>query len=314
MTDTMSYLRVSLLRGCNLRCFYCRPAGADTGMVDAPVERRRFEAAIKVLHLAGVRKVRFTGGEPTLYKDLTRLAAYTRNLDEGVHVAMTTNGVRLSKLAEQLGSAGVNSVNISLDSLRRDRFHRITARDRLNNVLSGIEAAMKHVPVVKLNCVMMRGINDDEAGSMIAFANDLGITIRFIEFMPSRTTGAVKRWYVSGDEIRERVGYSFLPVRVDPTSAARYYRSGDLDISVGFINPVSHPFCAHCNRLRLASDGKLYGCLFSDRAVDLFEALDAGREPALRRIADLVESKRFQGCSGAIRAGEALPSFIGIGG
>jgi len=312
--DTMSYLRVSLVSGCNLSCFYCRPQGWRDHSNIQSEKPERFAAAIELLVRYGVRKVRFTGGEPTLYRGLVDLVESTHNLDDSLTTAITTNGLLLSKFAADLGRAGLDGANVSLDTLDPKRFHRITGTDRLKEVLAGISAAVEHIPTVKLNCVLMRGINDDEVENMMTFAGEMGVTLRFIEFMPSRAGTRTDNLYVAGDEIRRRIRYKLHPVDSDPTAAATYYACPELGTRVGFINPVSHPFCANCNRLRLTSDGQLYGCLFSQRAIDLFGMLDEDAKATHRQVSSLMMAKRRPDATGVISCGDSLPSFVEMGG
>ena len=312
--NRMRYLRVSLSSGCNLRCSYCQPEGNITARGAGSGEPELVKASINLLMEMGITKIRFTGGEPTLYRHLADIVAYTRSLDETAHIAITSNGILLPELASKLAEAGLDSVNISMDTLDRQKFRTITSVDALDKVVSGIEAGIEQIGNVKLNCVLMRGVNDDEAGAMVEFADRLGVTIRFIEYMPSRSIERNQGQYISGGEIMARLGYSFVPIGSDSSSAAKYYSAPGLDIPVGFINPVSHPFCADCDRLRLAADGKLYGCLFSSRSVNLFELLQSGEETARREIEKLIESKQYLGCAGAAHSPDNLPSFIEMGG
>jgi len=304
------YLRVSLLDSCNLNCFYCRPDSQSTHKEVGSQPPEMFERSIELLHQLGVRKVRFTGGEPTLYKQLPRLIAFTRSLGDSHHIALTSNGLLLHQHARELAAAGLDSINISLDTSERERFKRITGKDAFQQVISGIDAALKYIGTVKLNCVLMRGVNDEDAANMVAFADQRGVDIRFIEFMPSRSEPNRDRRYIAGDEIRARLPYELKPVYSDPAAAARYYESPRLNIRVGFINPVSHPFCRDCDRLRLASDGNLYGCLFSGQSTNLFDLLENDPGSSGEAIATLVRSKKYLGCAQA----EQLPSFIRMGG
>jgi cyclic pyranopterin phosphate synthase len=307
------YLRVSLLRGCNLKCVYCRPTGSDSLPEAGRYTIDQYTAAIRLLYDFGIRKVRFTGGEPTLYRQLPDLIGHTNQLAD-VKTAITTNGLLLSRLAETLSGAGLASVNISVDTLNRSKFRMITSTDRFQDVISGIEASVKYIPLVKLNTVVIKGINDDEVNDLILFADRMGISIRFIEYMPTMMTKDGDRGYISGNDIMTRLPYDFSPVERTNNTAARYYRSPDLNIVVGFINPVSHPFCDGCDRLRLASDGRLYGCLFSSSSTNLFELLENGREAAVREIARLIENKKYLGCPGLNETQNHLPSFITMGG
>jgi cyclic pyranopterin phosphate synthase len=261
----------------------------------------------------GIRKVRFTGGEPTLYPRLVDLVTYARSLDLTLTVALTTNGTRLTRLMPALGAAGLDSVNVSLDTLRPDRFRHATTADCLDTVLEGLKTAAGLVPV-KINCVVIKGFNDDETADMVAFADRLGVDIRFIEYMPSRIDAFTGERYLPGDEVRAQLPYDLQATEIETGAAARYYRAPELKIRVGFINPVSHPFCADCRRLRLAADGRLYACLFSKVSSDLHEALDSGPDAARQAVNDLIAKKR--GTSGLTEAatGTHFPSFVSMGG
>lgn len=309
----IGYLHVSLLSACNLNCFYCRPPQALAPSIDSPGKLDQFQSAIEILYGMGVRKVRFTGGEPTLYKHLAKIIRFTRDLDSEMKIAITTNGMLLPKLAPLLADAGLDSANISLDTINNEKFSEITRRDRFDQVMSGIESAVAHIPEVKLNCVLIRGVNDSEVADLIRFADRLAIDIRFIEFMPTKTGSSSKERFISGDEIRSRLPFTLTKLDSDPSAAARYYGSPELGIRVGFINPVSHSFCADCNRLRLVSDGTLYGCLFSRDAINLF-SLVSRTGSAEEAIRELVDNKQYIGCPSSVGDTDNLPSFVAMGG
>ncbi len=303
---------MSLLNQCNLHCFYCRPPG-HRGVFDHVVPSLdRLQAAISLLCDAKINKVRFTGGEPTISSHLQNLITFTRNSTPVEHIALTSNGILLEQSAKQLAEAGLNSVNISLDTLNREKFNKITSVDGLKQVIAGIEAAITAVPSVKLNCVLLRGINDDEAGSMITFADALGVPLRFIEYMPSTLYPRNNGWYISTEDVKKRLPYDFSPIDPVDGSAARYYRAPNLSVPIGFISPVSNPFCGTCNRLRLAADGRLYHCLFSKNAINLFELLDQDRHNGLHEVREFIKTKPTGGAK--IRCSGSLPSFIEMGG
>jgi cyclic pyranopterin phosphate synthase len=314
MPNQFRYLRVSLLAACNFNCFYCRPLSMRKAIDKKLTRPNKFKEAIELLCRLGIRKVRFTGGEPTLYKRLPDLVAHTKEIDESVHTAITSNGSLLKRMAPSLGDAGLDSINISLDTIDRSNFKAITSTDGLQKVLAGIESAMKHIPTVKLNCVVMGGVNSDEVGNMVRFADKLGIDIRFIEYMPTLHGSSQGSAYVSGETIRADLGYSFYPVESNPGSAACYYRSDDLGIRVGYINPVSHPFCTDCDRIRLTAEGNLYGCLFSGQAINLFEMIDDQPDNIANEIKALIAARTNTGCSLLSRGDHYLPSFIVTGG
>lgn len=313
MRDRLRYLRVSLLNYCNLSCFYCKPSARghkSSGVADVSMVAE----AIAALHSFGVRKVRFTGGEPTLHKQLTTLIRSTKALSSDMSCAVTTNGMLLERLALSLAGAGLDSINISLDTLRFDRFAGITGEGGLESVLAGIRACKGLIPEVKLNCVMMKCVNDDEAAEMVAFADSLGVDIRFIEYMPSRGNLTRRDLYIAGDEVKKSMPFALTPLSGPRKAAARYYVADNLRIRVGFINAVSHPFCARCDRIRMTSDGNLYGCLFSGHKVNLFALLSQGRERLQSSLQELLEIKRSLGCSSANNMAENLPSFVDLGG
>lgn len=309
----LQYLRVSLLNYCNLSCFYCNPT-IDFGRRASTADASLLTDAIATLHRFGVRKVRFTGGEPTLHKGLTALISTTKALSDDMFCALTTNGLHLTALAKPLAAAGLDSVNISIDTLQPGKFTRITGVDAVARVSAGIKAAVSIIPEVKLNCVVMKGINDDEVPDLVAFANDLGIDIRFIEYMPTRGNVSQRDLYVPGDTIRTSIPNDLSPLPGPQSAAARYYGAPDLFIRVGFINPVSHSFCAHCNRIRLTSDGYLYGCLFSPERVNLFDHLGRGTESVRQVLQQTLDGKRFFGCAVGKKATTDLPSFVDMGG
>jgi len=310
----LQYLRVSLLSACNLNCFYCRPSDDRETRIALRRDPELFKGAIGLLYRLGVGKIRFTGGEPTLYRPLPELVSFARGLDPSMHLAMTSNGLLLDKLAGRLAEAGLDSVNISLDTQDQRRFKSITGADVLERVVAGIHAAVAEIKAVKLNCVLINGVNDHEAEALVRFADSLGIDIRFIEFMPTRSSPQSDHRFISGDVIRDRLPFDLTPASSDKAAAARYYRAPELKIRVGFINPVSHPFCTECDRLRLASDGQLYGCLFSSNTVNLFELLEKGDDAATEAVDWLLNSKQYLGCTGAVRSDDDLPSFISMGG
>ncbi|MEE8576160.1 MAG: radical SAM protein [candidate division Zixibacteria bacterium] len=311
-SSRMGYLRVSLLSSCNLNCSYCRPVGElTTPDIIAPVEK--VCAAIDLLCGAGASKVRFTGGEPTLYKNLCEVVAHAKSCSPNVTTAMTTNGLALPKMAGKLGAAGLDSVNISLDTLDGVKFKTVTGFDLLNRVKEGIKAAIDTVPSVKLNCVMIRGMNDDEALAIIRFADQLGVDLRFIEFMPNKYSSPGDSRFISGGDLRASLPLDFEEISTDSSSAARYYQAESLSIRVGFIDPVSHPFCNLCNRVRLTADGWLYSCLFSSASINLFKLMSDGGSKAMRELKALLASKEFVGCPSA-RSDAALPSFLNLGG
>lgn len=309
---TPKYLRVSLLSACNLQCSYCLPPGINRPTVVAQDDKLR--SAIRFLHGSGINKVRFTGGEPTLYKGLSELISFVKSLNEDIHVAITSNGVLLNKIAEELALAGLDSINISLDTLDPDKFKVFASQDYLKRIISGIDRAAAYINSVKLNSVLIRGVNDDETEKLILFAESRGLDIRFIEFMPNRYSAPGDPRFISSEEIRGRLPWDFQEFPNNSSSAGRYYTAPSLKIRIGFISSVSHPFCESCDRIRLAANGLLYACLYESSNINLFELLMVDPDQAQTEYIKLLQSKQFGGCHGAGKSGAALPSFSAIGG
>jgi cyclic pyranopterin phosphate synthase len=272
-------LRISVTDRCNFRCTYCMPA---EGMVWMPREDLlSFEEVERVARVCverfGVDSVRLTGGEPTVRAHLPRLVGKLAAL--GVNLAMTTNGATLRTSAPELRAAGLDRINISLDTLRSDRFLTLTRRDQLPSVLDGIEAAVEAgFDPVKINTVVMRGVNDDELVEMAAFGRSHGVTVRFIEWMP---LDAGHSWksdaVVSQAEIVAAIDAVFPlePLRRGSEPAERFaYRDGQGEI--GVIPSVTRPFCGSCDRIRLTADGQLRSCLFAVEETDLRALLRGG--------------------------------------
>jgi len=274
-------LRVSVTDRCNLRCSYCMPVAPrwyPRGEILAYEEAARLVA---ILARAGVRRVRVTGGEPLVRKDLDVFVAAVARVEGVRDVSLTTNGVLLAEHAESLARAGLSRINVSLDTLDGERFFRVTRRHDLPLVLRGLEAA-RHAGLtpVKLNTVLVRGLNDDEVERMAGFARDQGLELRFIEFMPLEN-GAHwdRREVVTGEEVRARIArlWSIEPEPADdPSAPAVRWRYRDGAGAVGFIDSVSAPFCADCSRVRLTADGHFRVCLYDDRETDLKTPMRGG--------------------------------------
>jgi len=278
---SINYLRVSVTDRCNLRCIYCMP---PEGVVAVPhSEILSYEEICAVVGAAaalGVSRVRITGGEPLVRADLPRLVAMLAQIKGIEDLSLTTNGTLLRKYAGELKRAGLRRVNISLDTLKKDRFREITRCGELKDALDGIEAAMNaDLQPVKINMVVMRGINDGEVADFAAKTYHEGWNVRFIEVMPF--AGVVG--FVPAAELKRRLS---LP-RLEPSSAitgggpAEYYCLPRAQGTIGFISPLSEPFCSRCNRIRLTSLGQLCPCLVSDEGVDLKRALRRPRAEGL---------------------------------
>ncbi len=266
-------LRISVTDRCNFRCVYCRSANPETHMPsDSLLTWDEYTRLARIMVGMGIRKVRVTGGEPLVRPGVEDFIAQLKAL--GVQdLSMTTNGQQLAGSCDKLVAAGLNRVNISLDSLDRDKFEGITRTKTFDQVIAGIDAAQASaLRPVKVNAVLVRGINDDEVEAFAAFARDRDLIMRFIEFMP---LDADRSWtrdmVVTGAEVHDRISarWPLVPVVHERSETARKFRFADGRGEVGLISPVSQPFCGHCSRLRLTADGKLRTCLFSKEDHDL---------------------------------------------
>ncbi len=279
-------LRISLTDHCNLRCTYCLPAAGVPWLprpsLLTPAELMRI---VKVGVAAGIEEVRLTGGEPLLRPDIVeivaRIAALRTPAGTRVDVSMTTNGIGLARLAEPLADAGLTRVNVSLDTLRAERFAVLTRRDRLDDALAGIAAAAEAgLAPIKLNAVLMRGVNDDEAVALASWALSAGHELRFIEQMPLDAGHTWSRTgMVTAAETLERLrtAFTLVPEPTRGAAPAERYRVAEVPGGVlGVIASVTRPFCGACDRLRLTADGQLRSCLFARTESDLRTPLRAG--------------------------------------
>lgn len=275
---TIDYMRISITDRCNLRCIYCMPS---EGLV--PMKHKdilSYEEIVRILQIAvriGVRKVRITGGEPLIRKNVSYLISLIRNIDNIDDLSLTTNGITLAGCAQDIAGAGLKRINISLDSLRAERYREMTRGGDLDAVLKGIDSAERAglVPV-KINMVPIRGFNDDEIGDFAQLTMKAPYQVRFIEFMPFGKENMWKpEYFISAEDIKSRVEKigKLHPVRLRRSGPARYYAFDGAAGVIGFISPLSNHFCGKCNRLRLTADGKLRPCLFSETEIDIKTAL-----------------------------------------
>jgi cyclic pyranopterin phosphate synthase len=282
----ISDLRVSVTDRCNFRCQYCMPAEGLPWLDRKEIlSFEEIERVVALLAAMGVSDVRLTGGEPLVRREFPRLVAMLAGVPGVEDLSLTTNGYLLERDAEALVEAGITRVNVSIDSLQRDRFFQLTRRDSLPQVLSGLEAIARHPEVrpIKVNAVALRGFTEEEALPFAEFARSTSYQVRFIEFMPLDGDHAWSRDQVlTGDEIRAIVDrvHPLEERPREPHATARVFRFRDGRGELGFINPVSEPFCADCNRIRLTADGKLRTCLFSLHETDLREPLRSGASDA----------------------------------
>ncbi len=278
----INYLRISVTDRCNLRCIYCLPAEGVRLMSHRDI--LTYEEIYTIARVAaelGINKVRLTGGEPLVRLGLTELIQMLAQIEAIDDISLTTNGTLLSRYAAELKQAGLQRVNISLDTLKSDRFKLVTRSSlNLGDVLEGIKVARSvGLNPVKLNMVVMSGINDDELLDFAARTIDEEWHVRFIEFMPVTEVGATASYFVSVSDMRKRLEQLGELEPCLPSvgnGPAKYFRFPDARGTVGFITPVSEHFCFHCNRLRLTADGRLRPCLLADDEVDLKQPLRSG--------------------------------------
>lgn len=296
------HLRLSVISACNLHCMYCRPK-ADGGATGRLTDGNRTEFVRFLYERYGLAQVRITGGEPLLYPKLLELIAALRKVSPDLRLAMTTNAQGLADRAASLRRAGLDRLNISIDSLDPERYRTMTGGE-VGPVLDGINAAIAAgFPPPKLNSVVLRGENDDEMVSLAAWAFERGCEMRFLEAMPIGPAGDVnRRLFVSADEIQARltIEFTLTPMGIEHgATALRFWCNGSHGSGVvGLIAPMTKPFCGSCGRVRLTADGKLYPCLLDTRFADLRPAWVADRfDPTLADslIRAVVHRKRWQG-------------------
>jgi GTP 3',8-cyclase len=295
-------LRVSVVDRCNFRCQYCMPAEGLPWLDRSEIlSFEELQRLVAVFASMGVKDLRLTGGEPLVRREFPKLVSMLRAVEAVEEIAVTTNGYLLERDAEALVRAGVDRFNVSIDSLARDAFFRITRRDALPQVLRGLEAiaAFPEVRPIKVNAIAMRDFTEDEVLRFCELARSSDYQVRFIEFMP---LDADRAWrpeaVLTGKEIRAIIeaDHPLVELPREPHATARVFRFADGGGEIGFISPVSEPFCADCNRVRVTSDGKLRTCLFSIHETDLREPLrsGAGDDELAELIRDAVWRKELK--------------------
>lgn len=283
ITDTFgrvhNYLRISLTDNCNLRCFYCMPdekyAFAPAAKLMQPDE---IETIAKLFVAHGVKKIRLTGGEPLVRKDAPAIIDKLGKL--GIELAITTNGVRINEMMDNLMSAQVKTINISLDTLDAEKFKKITRRDLFQKVRDNINLLIHNNFRVKINVVLMKGLNDDEILDFIEMTRDSQIEVRFIEFMPFSGNRWTSNQVFTLEEIVTEVQsrYDILAIEPEAHDTAKKFKIPGFAGNFAVISTMTAPFCSSCNRIRLTADGKLKNCLFSKGETDLLSALRRGEE------------------------------------
>jgi len=281
------YLRVSVTARCNLHCVYCRPPGVRASCEPGPEPTcEDISVLVECAAAEGVRKIRITGGEPLLRGDLEQIVRCV-SATAGIHeTTLTTNGIGLARRARRLKEAGLDRINISLDTMHPDRFASITGHGRHQDVLEGIDAAARTFKVVKLNAVLLKGVNDDEIETLVAFAARNGLWLRFIECYSSRLVPTPAHAYVSAEEVKDRLRRAFGPLeRVGSSMSSveeTYVLTSVGGAKVGVIASVTHPRCMECAKLRFTASGELRACLFDEQCINLVPLLKRKDRPAIR--------------------------------
>ena len=275
----IDYLRISVIDRCNLRCVYCMP---EEGLESIPHEEiLTYEEILRICETVsqlGIKKIKITGGEPLVRKDIVNLIRDIKNLDKIEQVTLTTNGILLYDMLDDLYDAGIDAINISLDTLKKDNFKQITRRDGLEKVLMAIDKAYDLGIRVKINCLAIRDFNINELADIANFAKDREIDVRFIELMP---IGFGKKYtQIDNDEILSILESNFgafeQVTEKRGNGPAKYYKNKDMKGCIGFISAISHEFCESCNRIRLTSNGFLKLCLHYNKGIDLKAPIRSG--------------------------------------
>ncbi|MGD9225766.1 MAG: GTP 3',8-cyclase MoaA [Desulfobacterales bacterium] len=280
---SIDYLRISVTDHCNLKCYYCTPFSGRSHLDRSEI--LNYEEMLKVARAAaaiGITKIRITGGEPLVRKGVVKFCRMLSEIDGLKSLALTTNGIYLEAMAEPLFKAGVRRINISLDTLRPERFEKITGYNWLSRVLAGIQRADQiGMHPIKINTVVMRGINDDEIKDLARLTLDKPYHVRFIELMPTDSSayGNYESLFIPVEEFMKRI-HQIDRLKIEPSTdsygPARLCRLPGAVGKVGFIAPISWHFCGSCNRLRLTADGKIKTCLFSREEIDIKAPLRTG--------------------------------------
>jgi len=316
-------MRISITDKCNFRCTYCMPAEGLPWLKKAEIlSYEEVERIARVAVNIGIEQIRLTGGEPLVRRDIPELVWLLRRIEGLRSLSLTTNGLLLKQQARSLANAGLTRINVSLDSLVREKFEYITRRDQLDRVLEGL-AELEHYPSmfpIKVNVVALRGFSEEEVLDFVCLARRKAYIVRWIEFMP---LDADQIWrkedILTGREIKEIIEAEYGPLRpittTDLSETARRYTFSDGIGEVGFINPVSEPFCASCDRIRLTADGHLRTCLFATEETDLRSVIRSGADDetlayTLRQAVWHKELKHFIGDKQFKRANRSM-SMIG---
>ncbi|XP_068149512.1 molybdenum cofactor biosynthesis protein 1 isoform X2 [Drosophila tropicalis] len=296
-----TYLRISLTERCNLRCDYCMPAeGVPLQPKSHLLSNEELIRLARIFVEQGVRKIRLTGGEPTVRRDIVDIVAEMKALPQLEHIGITTNGLVLTRLLPSLQRAGLDSLNISLDSLRKERFERITRRKGWERVIAGIDLAIQLGYRPKVNCVLMRNFNEDEICDFVEFTRDRPVDVRFIEYMPFSGNKWQTERLISYKETLEVIRKRFKDFEAlpnGPNDTSKAYAVPGFQGQVGFITSMTEHFCGTCNRLRLTADGNIKVCLFGNKEFSLRDAMrnkDISEENLVDLIGAAVQRKKRQ--------------------
>lgn len=318
----IEYLRFSLTDLCNIRCHYCMPPEGVFKIHRSEILTfEEIERMVRLLVDLGVRRVRLTGGEPLVRREVPHLVKMLKNIHGLEEVLMTTNGILLKQYAQELHDVGLEKINIHLDTLSPEKFRQITRLGEIEKVFEGIcEAKKVRFQTIKLNAVLQRGINDNEVEDLLCYSAENNLVLRFIEMMPIGPGKDLPHLFIPRDEVLNRLSerYTLIPsterLGLGP---ATYYQVKELGTLVGFIAPISHPFCDSCNRIRISSDGRFQDCLAYDGTFsfrDLLRNPDFSDNDIRQQVIGLLQGKR-EGHEGFVQLPVvATPCMSAIGG
>lgn len=275
----INYMRISVTDLCNLRCVYCMPEeGVQKHLHKTNMSFEEIISLVKAGTQVGIDKIRLTGGEPLVRNGIVELVQAVGQIEGIKDLAMTTNGILLPKYAKDLKNAGLNRVNISLDTFDEKKYHQITRWGNLDDVMAGIEAAMAvGMNPIKINTVLIKGFNDDEIEKFVNFTIENPVDVRFIELMPlGESSNYAQNKYLSNAEVLKQIPELMAVLEPEKTGPAEYYQVPGAKGRVGLINPISKHFCSECNRIRVTTDGKIKPCLHSDFEIDILKLREEG--------------------------------------
>jgi cyclic pyranopterin phosphate synthase len=291
--DNISYLRVSVTDKCNLKCYYCRPDNLEFFDKEEILSYEEITKLVKAMTKYGLQRVRITGGEPLVRPQIDKLVKMLKDIPQITDVAMTTNAITLAKHAKSLREAGLDRLNISIDSLKPDLFYEIT-KGHLSDVIEGIKEAKKYgFEPIKINAVIINGVNENEALDFVKFGIDYGLEVRFIEMMPlgqgqiSWNLNMVKPLDKVKENI-EKIYGELIPSESIGSGAARVYEIPEFKTKIGFITPISNPFCDGCSKLRLTAEGSIKLCLRTDEEIPVKDILRYGSDEDLDNFIKMV--------------------------